>query len=612
VENWSAMVNDQGDSCEKYSRSADGQIRKAPGLIIGLPGNARLLVFPHSGTKFLCGDADLKLLGAIDRFLSPAEHMRSVLQEFPSLWDRAPAELLTRLEEFQRVGALISTIDVLRVCAVYVPEAPARVGWITIPTNGRSSEVCRAIASYGENARCFQREYSFFVADQTEDSSTRDAIRGMTASISGSVVYAGPGEVSEFAVRLAKHSGAPCEVVKAALLGFGDGAITPGANRNLILLQTAGSLFVTVDDDTLCNTAIARSPGGGGLAVGGHEDPYRIIQFQDRPSALDSLHFEPRDWVADHERILGRSPSSIVSEFGAEQIPDMDTMCSHIHEALITGVGRVAMTYNGSVGDSGMQVIPPFLIAPDKRPPGTQISDSREIIRATDRYCISHGRGAAQTMFAGLDNRDILPPFFPAYRNEDGLFAVLVSLCVRGAFWGHVPLIMQHLPQVSRHCESASVGRLRVSDWLLAACSLWNPGAAMATKHRLKALGWHLEALGALPEKEFVMTMTPPLFGRLSALLTYATESFGGNKCPPDWWVREVNNYLSQHVSVALSPDYLTPGDIELSTVSNAINHLRHMMRQYGLILQWWPEIVEAAKDLASRGVRSGVEIRGC
>jgi hypothetical protein len=64
-------------------------------------------------------------------------------------------------------------------------------------------------------------------------------------------------------------------------------------------------------------------------------------------------------------------------------------------------------------------------------------------------------------------------------------------------------------------------------------------------------------------------------------------------------------------VNAALEPDCLTASDIDASAVVKPMDHLRYMIRTYGLILQWWPEIVDAAKELGARGVRPVPEERG-
>ena len=382
-------------------------LRSAPSHAIALTGNRRLLVYPNSGVQLICGEPEYRLLLALARFRHPLDHADVLRREFPPLREIPTSALLDIIAGFHTSGAMLSVDDILHACSTASPSAPP-VEWLAIPTSNRNAQLRRALDSFQTNAALFSRQYQILVADQSDE----------IIQFGGMAVYhAGLRAVSNYAKKIAERSGAPLEIVRIALTGFGDRSIAPGANRNVILLQTTGSLFVSVDDDTVCQTAITPGASTAGLAVRGHDDPHRIIPFIDRAAALDSVRFEPRDWVADHERLLGRSPSSIVRAFSMDRIPDMDAMCPHVYDALMTGRGHIAMTLSGSVGDSGMHTRAPFLVHPGlSNPAGPSLfglHNAREILRATSEFSISHGFGSAQTMFAGFDNREILPPFFP-------------------------------------------------------------------------------------------------------------------------------------------------------------------------------------------------------
>jgi hypothetical protein len=161
------------------------------------------------------------------------------------------------------------------------------------------------------------------------------------------IAYAGREEKRAFALCLAKCSGVSQRVIDAALFGFRNGAITTGANRNAILLRTTGSLFLSVDDDTICHTAQVRTRAGKfTYSLRGHDDPQDIWVFANRQSALDALSFVRQDISACHERVLGKSLAAVLAyaSSGEERL-DMDGICPDLLEMLFFGKGRIVLTF---------------------------------------------------------------------------------------------------------------------------------------------------------------------------------------------------------------------------------------------------------------------------
>lgn len=218
----------------------------------------------------------------------------------------------------------------------------------------------------------------------------------------------------------------------------------------------------------------------------------------------------------------------------------------------------------------------------------------------------TEGPPQVPALCTAVDNRDILPPFFPSYRNEDGVHGLLVALCVRDSCVAHVPLVMQHLPEMERRNTADNIGRLRVCDLVMACCSLWSPGPGMATVDRIRALGAHLEALGGLPEREFKAVLMPPLYGRLAAILSQGENLLKAQNHQPEYWATALGEELDRYSSRAVEADYLVPWDLAPGLRPEAMPHIQRMVRAFGQILIWWPAIVRAARELASEGVTLG------
>src|SRR5580658_10909364 len=63
------------------------------------------------------------------------------------------------------------------------------------------------------------------------------------------------------------------------------------------------------------------------------------------------------------------------------------------------------------------------------------------------------------TAFAGLDNRELLPPFLPTGRGEDNLMAAILTRCFPGACVAHLPRGLVHAPLEPRSFWPGEIAR---------------------------------------------------------------------------------------------------------------------------------------------------------
>ena len=147
--------------------------------------------------------------------------------------------------------------------------------------------------------------------------------------------YGGRRERSRFADALAQESGVSPDIVRFALFGDSRCPLSTGANRNALLLDTIDSLVLNVDDDTRGDVAMA-------------------------PGAEDGLSF----FTATIRRNSGSSrtapPPYRPSRSRRSTYCIRTRHCSDTPPRKFGGpsdsAGRVVVTLNGLVGDSGMRI----------------------------------------------------------------------------------------------------------------------------------------------------------------------------------------------------------------------------------------------------------------
>ena len=579
-----------------------------------LPGKF-LLAFPSIGKVGLFDETETQIFITCNELKTLLEHSADAVRSGRLPREITPGHVIGCLQKAVSDGILLRQNQL--VSPEYLSSA-SLIDWLAIPTAGNVSQVARAIKSYLGNAKFYGRKFRVFVSSDSCLGEFELRLLGRIAKNFGfRIFYAGPKEKRLFTTRLAADFGIPSESMELALFGFGNNAITTGANRNAILLQTVGSLVFSADDDTLCRPgSIQGTPNEFFVSVRGHHNPQDYWLFSDRRSALGFVERIRADVISRHELMLGATVQNVLTrQAGPLQ---MEGPCAHMIELLMSRRGRIVLTFNGAVGDAGIQSgsSTVFQVSNsirrsirDSPVQSLQNLRSREIVRQAPSFCVGHGPAGGQTMFFGFDNRTVLPPFFPSYRNEDGLFGLLTDRCIIDACVAHIPLVLQHHPPAARGYSGLEDNGLRVCDWIAASCRSWSASPASTSATHLRLLGRHLTQLGQLKDREFAALLMPILYSDLAHRLQ-SRKTF-----------QALSNYeplraafaqdLDGMVSVAASPKFLEPldmvGDKSGFTFTKRI---RRMVREYGELLMCWPAAIDATSALKASGVGVGIELK--
>jgi hypothetical protein len=489
-----------------------------------------------------------------------------------------------------------------------------------IVTQSRPEALSRALAGYLDNAARHGRDVEVVIVDDSPSAAARADCRralGAEARARGArILYAGAEEKAAFANALVARGLAP-DLVRFALSPERETAQAAGANRNALLLHTAGSAVFSADDDTVCRVAAAPSPAAGVRLSSGH-DPADHWFFPDREAALDAVTFVDRDVLGLHEELLGR---------GAASLGPVDTggAGGALRRRFEAGAGEVLVTFNGLLGDSGWGAPFGFWHAPmgylamrgaslarlAASESGYRLAcESREILRVVDRPHVGDA-AFSMTTFAALDNRRPLPPFCPLGRGQDNVFGASVSLCFPGALFGHLPWALVHAPvearrfwpgEMTRSAAGVDLGRV-----VLECLRSVDPGAVASPAARMAALGGHLVALGALPQPDFDAFVRARLRASGGAFLAWLDERLAAERGAPAWWAADVAAYRSALAEAIERPDYGVPLDLR---GPDAAARCRALVGRFGALLAAWPDVVGAAAELRRAGHGLAVEAR--
>jgi hypothetical protein len=422
---------------------------------------------------------------------------------------------------------------------------------------------------------------------------TRAALQSLAKRFNARIRYAARQEKLRFAAALAAESAVSPEIIRFALFGDERCALSTGANRNGLLLDTAGTLVLSVDDDTLCRIAEAPERESEPSFFSGY-DPSEFWFFPDRDRATQAVSFVDTDVLRCHETLLGSGPGSSAG----------------------TG-GRVVMTLNGLVGDSGMASPRYYLTltgAPRERLVASaeayrSATKSREILRCVHRPTITAGP-FCMTTFLGLDNRLLLPPFFSVQRNSDGIFGLMLQKCVDGSRVAFLPWILLHAPEPPRTFAPndlwTDAATVRMADVIIAGVLGHEmPAGHVTTETRLAALGEHFRRLGALTLPDFEAHVRKVQqfrnFGFITALHGQL-QAYGES---PGFWADDVRRMIDVLSKASTAEEHLVPRDLLHGRDAGAARQLsQELVGKFGEVLGAWPGMVAAAKRLRASGCR--------
>ncbi|MEI9894949.1 MAG: hypothetical protein WDN28_13945 [Chthoniobacter sp.] len=548
--------------------------------------------------------------GHCSKFRSLLEHIAHYAERHA--WGSREIEALRSwLPKMTEAGMLISRGELhTRAAAMGDASAePEKMSAIGFSTSGeRAALLLRALRSFAENARAYGRTVDFLVADHSTEPAQRGRLRGHAGELGGdlgvTVRYMGEQEKRPFAAELVRRSGCRPEALEFGLFDPLDVGFAGGANRNALLLHEAGGLLSCVDDDAICEMASV-PPARARLALFSDGDPYERWVFGDRESALEAVTFATHDYLAEHEKLLGRDLGALLTGVRAEAV-DVSNAGLGLLRLLECGVARVRTTFAGTVGDPGL--------------PTACFSffhKGRNGERTTNRKSSSAGRGVvtrvrvpslgddsvSSGLAIGLDHRELLPPFFPVLPADDAVFATAVRQCCAGSLSGHLPLAV--------HRESGDERRAAGFEFapvVRAIMAGHQTAGHFDTATRMQKLGRHLTEFAAQPAADFREAFRPFVLAHVSARIGSLEEGLRTETEAPEFWRRDMQEFLDRTREALQREDFDIPQELKAGRSSGESRGLmQKLIAGYGLLLEDWPGIVAAARDLRRAGHRFSV-----
>ena len=369
---------------------------------------------------------------------------------------------------------------------------------------------------------------------------------------------------------------------------------THGVARNWAQLLTAGCRVIVFDDDTLCQ-AIAPPAAPRGLSFAS-------------PLDRDAMFYASTEVLRQHQLPLPDSPIDLMSgligtdmtgflrnsTLNAASLKGMSSgdMASY------TGTSCAKLVQTGFWGDPGTGASNwAFFLGEKGIKNLLSYADPASILGA--RASWTGFRGTTVTAYGsmsamtGMDNTSLLPPYFPAARNEDMLFAIMLQRMYPDSFVINMPWSIPHLPVDNRQSRAALKpveGKLNLGtliDWLGREPDHQWGGSP---ERLLDDLAQQLNALCDMGETDLLTLCRREVLSKQATLLT-RTVALQTNAKKYD----ELPGSESWREYLALNQETLSQA-IQTSTTGTedlnpGLTSLRQWGKSFSVGLRYWPDI---------------------
>jgi hypothetical protein len=482
---------------------------------------------------------------------------------------------------------------------------------LTFLTSDRPEALERGLSSYIRNAQEFGRKCLFQVLDDSRDEQVRNrcgrVTEGLRAQFGVAIDHVTRADRAAFADRLSHASGVPRPLVEFAVLGHEDLGRTTGANRNTSLLLSAGHMFFSADDDTVCRTFEPISQQNQ-LRISAEAQPTRVWALDSTKSAR--VRECPQDLLGLHESYLGRSVRSVLAERPPTSV-ELQSLPPEFVRSINDFSAQVRLSWTGILGDSGFSS-PGYLLFLDGEEREYLVADpeayrryvsNRNVLRIPSTTTITPG-GFFQSVAIALDHREILPPFMPIFRGQDILFGEVVKATVPQACTVYLPKAVVHQPWETRVSQAGAlwedVGRWGFFQLLRAMVSTFSSGSYRTTDDSLNALARHLRECSRMHSRDFGQWMDFERKRILSITAIRLRTLLNKHGSQPVHWAKDVENRIRETELVLKKSGPAAPTEcLAGKDLERAIPLTARLAREYADLLEAWPALVRASRNVS-------------
>ncbi|QIB66019.1 hypothetical protein [Kineobactrum salinum] len=544
-------------------------------------------------------------------------HARHLVAVFPQLGGNVE-DALRVLRHVQDAGLLLPAADICqRVNGPVDANAELDRTVVCIITCDRPAAVERLLESLLRGARLARHKKLYLIDDSREAAhcaANEEAVQRFNLLSPTGMSYIGPVQQQALLGFVIERLPQREEAIRFLLdRSQWQGLASYGRARTLALLLTVGERCIVMDDDVLC--AAYRLPQQHGEVTfgNGQREADFFRDTQDWQQQVSPLETDP---LAGHGSCLGLNLSAALGALGCETLtPGHLADGNAIWYRDIHAASPVLITQSGSLGDPGTATngwlpnLQPVSLQRMLRRPGGLFQALSQRHNWLGQPQPTFTKRGSMSQLTGLDNRHVLPPYFPVLRGEDQLFGTMTDILYPDSLSLEYNWSVPHLPLEERRGNGAGDatvprGGLSLLEGFLSGARCADAGPGVTT--RMERLACRLDELAELSTSGLqAQFRTALLRAQALHLQTLGDRLRDSASLDADW-----QSYLQDNQQACIQAMQEVPGLARLPGVPRGLDEeaiaagIRSRAAGFGAALRAW-------QDLRSVSATAAMELFG-
>ena len=448
---------------------------------------------------------------------------------------------------------------------------------------------------------------------ETTINSNIKALSDIEEKYSAKTIYFGTEQKKEFIKKLFDNYTGKMQdnsILEFSLIGTKkyDLLTGPGSNRNAVLLKNAGNRIICFDDDTR-HDFVSSINSSNCLEISSIKDPDRYL-FPDNKKAEKEIINRDMNSFSYIKEILGQKVNTVIRNADEKEI---DLLTENLNPencgSLAEENSKIKAAMFGING--GKWYENPFgvyyLNTPGRNNPVKKKGEFESLKKSPyslllpDHLILSRAPYFVASCMA-IDAQEIIPPFPPCGRNEDGIWASVMLALDKNSFIAQLPFAIYHETSnkkdfTNKDFEDTTAGfgimTVLVVDYIKKKLF------SLYRKATYKTFGEYLVFLSDISDEKFLLLCHDLWLEYTANSVEKLEEHLTENRRKPKHWAVDTEKYIDHFQAQSSAPENAIPKELRNNyNIPEALNKYKSFFRDYGELLVNWPDIWEAALKL--------------
>ena len=585
---------------------------------VAISNSMMLVINRHNGKQQIMTPQVVEGLKTCTEFNTIEAHAAHLASTRPELSGKQ-AMAANALGQLKSAGMLLEAGDICSRLAQPAPRQlpPTRAFIITCD---RPAAVERLLDSMLRAGKLSQHNALFLVDDSRDPANraaNRDAVAKFNLSSAREMCYVG--EEAQQTLLDGLTASLPNHAEGIAFLldrSRWQGRKTYGRARTLCLLLSVGYRALVMDDDILCQAMLAPvSENGAGIGSGGMR---KATFYPDQQTLQQSVRAADFDPLSGHASLLGSTLGEALQNVNsgalvASQLRKVNAALANVLRA----DSPILVTQCGSLGDTGTGGVNWAMYLADDSV--ERLLQAPHGIRAALENRLNWLGSARPNFFkmpfmsqlTGLDNSQLLPPYFPAFRGEDSLFGAMLVAMHHHSMTLEYPWSVPHIPletrAVSMDAPIAATGGISLFARYLTERIDYKD--TTDPQHNLNFIAQDALRIAARSDVDLLLDFRTELArGHADQLYLLHSQLARSRRFSSPQWEQYLTRGIEETqraLTASQSPTGINgvPAD---ASEAGLLAEFRDMARGFAAAMAGWVEMRKIATDLTDELIRSG------